>query len=109
MTHSVRFLGAVSLGIVLASSCAARADTVRTRRPAAAGHQIIVHPRYPPLTNGTGASVGSRNAYVYDTFRPPQRDSVQGTFVGVRGLDRLPNQFSLPGSNEPLIVLPPIF
>jgi hypothetical protein len=111
MTYSIRLLAAVALGIALASSCMARADTIRTRHPAAAGHQIIVHPRQPPppLTNGTGASVGSRQGFVLDTLNPPQRDSVQGTFVGQRGLDRLPNQYSLPQSNVPLFYLPQIF
>ena len=54
------------------------------------------------LTNGTGASVGEHNGYVYDTLKPPWRDTIQGTFVGQRGLDRLPNPYTLPGSNEPL-------
>jgi hypothetical protein len=110
MTQSIRLLAAVPLGIALVSSCVARADTIRARHPAAAGHQIVVHPRQPPpLTNGTGASVGSRHAYVLDTLNPPQRDAVQGTFVGQRGLDRLPNQYSLPQSNVPLFYLPQIF
>jgi hypothetical protein len=101
----------MALGFALASSSAARAqDSVQLRHPTPAGHQIIVHPRQPPpLTNGTGASVGSRHSYVLDTLNPPQRDAVQGTFVGQRGLDRLPNQYSLPQSNVPLFYLPQIF
>ena len=88
------------------SACpvAAQAETIhhRARHPAAAGRQIVVHPRDSYLTNGTGASVGSHNRFVLDTLKPPYRNTVQGTFVGLRGDERLPNQFSLPGSNEPL-------
>jgi hypothetical protein len=105
MTRSVSLFGAFVLGIALASSCAAKAQTVphRARHLAADGHQITVHARESWLTAGTGASVGSHNAYVLDTFRPLQRTSNEGTFVGVRGLDRLPNDFSLPQANRPLI------
>ena len=69
---------------------------------------ITVHERgvEPWLTLGTGAPVGSRNGYVLDTFRPPQRDTVQGTFVGwARNSDRLPNPDSLPQSNRPLLIV----
>ena len=65
-------------------------------------HQIIVHPRESYLTAGVGASVGEHNAYVYDTLKPPWRDTVQGSFVGLRGLDRLPNPYTVPGSDVPL-------
>jgi hypothetical protein len=106
MTHPVSLFGAAALGIVLASSCA-EAQTVhhRVHHRAAAGHEITVHARESWLTAGTGASVGSRNAYVLDTLRPPLRNTVQGTFVGMRGNDRLPNQYSLPESNRPLIIV----
>jgi hypothetical protein len=112
MTGLVRFLGAVTVGVVLGSSCA-NAQTVQNAQAAhhhparhpAAGHQIIVHPRQPYLTLGTGASFGSHNGYVLDTFKPLQRDTVQGTFVGLRGSDRLPNRFTVPGSEEPLFYL----
>lgn len=111
MTNSHKIAGAIALGVVLASSSLVNAETVRkqARHAAPAGHEITVHPRQSYLTNGTGASVGSRQGYVLDTFRPPQRNSVEGTFVGVRGLDRLPNQYSLPQSNVPLFMLPQIF
>jgi hypothetical protein len=114
MLSSIRMLGAVTLGMVLGSFCAANAQTAnpqaanaqtvqhRVKHPVAAGHQIIVHPRDAYLTAGVGASVGSHNAYVYDTLKPPWRDTIQGTFVGLRGLDRLPNQYTVPGSDEPL-------
>ncbi|MGH6797334.1 MAG: hypothetical protein ACREDI_02985 [Roseiarcus sp.] len=106
MTHPVSLLGAVALGIVLASS-SAEAQTIhhRARHPADAGHQITVHARESWLTAGAGATVGSRHAYVLDTLRPPLRTSNEGTFVGVRGLERLPNQYSLPQSNRPLIIV----
>jgi hypothetical protein len=108
MTHPVSLVAGVGLGIIFASSCA-EAQTVhhRARHPTPAGHEIVVHARgvEPWLTLGTWAPVGSRNGYVGDTFRPPQRDTVQGTFVGVRGTDRLPNPVSLPQSNRPLIIV----
>jgi hypothetical protein len=106
MTHSLKLAGAAALGIVVAASCA-QAQTVhhRARHPAAAGREVTVHARESWLTAGTGASVGSHNGYVLDTLRPPQRDTVQNTFVGVRGVDRLPNQYSLPESNRPLIIV----
>jgi hypothetical protein len=116
MTGSVRFLGAVTLAAVVGSSCAAHAQTAanaqtatnpqtvqhRVKQPAAAGRQIIVRPRQSYLTAGVGASVGSHNAYVRDTLKPPWRDTIQGTFVGLRGLDRLPTPYTVPGSDEPL-------
>ena len=107
MTRPVSLATAVAVGIILASSCA-EAQTVhhRARHPAPPGREIIVHEREQPwLTLGTWAPVGSRNGYVLDTLRPPQRDTVQNTFVGVRGTDRLPNPVSLPQSNRPLIIV----
>ena len=108
MTHPFSLVVTVAVGAIFASSCA-QAQTVhhRARHPAPAGHDVTVHERgvEPWLTLGTWAPVGSRNGYVSDTFRPPQRDSVQGTFVGVRGTDRLPNPVSLPQSNRPLIIV----
>jgi hypothetical protein len=110
MTHPVSLFGAVALGIALASSCA-EAQTVhhRAKHPAAAGtagRQITVRKGVEPwLTLGTWAPVGSRQAYAIDTLRPPQRTSNEGTFIGVRGLDRLPNDISLPQANRPLITV----
>jgi hypothetical protein len=109
MTHPVSLFGTVALGIVLASSCA-EAQTVHhpAHHRAVAGRQITVHEGVAPwLTLGTGASVGSRNAYVLDTLRPPQsqRTANQGSFSGVRGIDRLPNDLSLPEANRPLITV----
>ena len=105
MTHPVRLLGAVALGIVVASS-SVEAQTVhhRARHPAADGRQITVHKGVEPwLTLGTWAPVGSRNSYALDTLRPPLRNTIQGTFQGMRGNDRLPNDRTLPEANRPLI------
>ena len=106
MTRLVSLLGAVALGVVLASS-AAQAQAVhhhRAKHPAAAGRQITVRKGVEPwLTLGTWAPVGSRQAYVLDTFRPPQRNAIQGTFQGMRGNDRLPNDVRLPEANRPLL------
>src|SRR6476659_8228019 len=107
MTHPVSLLEAAALGIILASSCA-QAQTVhhRAHHSADAGRQITVRKAVEPwLTLGTWAPVGSRNGYVLDTLRPAQRTSNEGTFVGARGLDRLPNDVSLPQANRPLITV----
>jgi hypothetical protein len=110
MTHPISLFGAVTLGIVLASSCA-QAQTVhhRVKHPVAAapGRQITVRKGVEPwLTLGTWAPVGSRQGYVLDTLSPPlRRNTVQGTFVGMRGNDRLPNDISLPQANRPLITV----
>jgi hypothetical protein len=107
MTHSVSLLGAVALGIVFASTCAdAQPVHHRAKHPAPAGRQITVRQGVEPwLTMGTWAPVGSRNGYALDTLRPPQRYSNEGTFVAPRGLDRLPNDISLPQANRPLLTV----
>ena len=109
MTHPVSLFGAVALGAVLASSCAAQAQPVHHRahhHPAPPGRQITVRKGVEPwLTLGTWAPVGSRQGYALDTFRPPQRYSNEGTFVAPRGLSRLPNDVSLPQANRPLITV----
>lgn len=107
MAHPISLLGAVALGIVLAAS-SAQAKTVhhRAKHPAPTGRQITVRKGVEPwLTLGTWAPVGSRQAYAIDTFRPPQRYSNEGTFVSPRGLERLPNDVSLPQANRPLITV----
>jgi hypothetical protein len=107
MIRQIDALGAIALGIVLASTCA-DAQTVhhRAKHPAPAGRQIIVREGVEPwLTLGTWAPVGSRQAYALDTLRPAQRTSIEQTFVGVRGLDRLPNDIHLPEANRPLITV----
>jgi hypothetical protein len=61
----------------------------------------------PWLTLGTWAPVGSLQGYVLDTLSPPQaqRTANQETIQGVRGIDRLPNDVSLPEANRPLIIV----
>ena len=90
MTHPFSLVVSVTVGVILASSCA-QAQTVhhRARHPAPAGHDITVRERgvEPWLTLGTWAPVGSRNGYVQDTFRPPLRDAVQGTFANGRPMN----------------------
>jgi hypothetical protein len=109
MPHPVSLVGAAALGIVLASSCA-EAQTIhhRAHHPAAAGHEITVRKGVEPwLTLGTWAPVGSRQGYVLDTLSQPQaqRTANQQTIQGVRGIDRLPNDLSLPAANRPLLIV----
>jgi hypothetical protein len=58
-------------------------------RPATpAGRQITVHARPSYLTLGTQAPVGTvGNGYVYSTFNQPT--PIEGTFMGMRGRERL--------------------
>jgi hypothetical protein len=112
MAHPFSLVVAATVGVILASCCA-QAQTVHHRArhpaPAPAGHDITVHERgvEPWLTLGTWAPVGSRNGYVQDTFRPPQRDAVQGTFAAGRPMNsnRLPTPESLPQSYRPLLIV----
>ena len=64
----------------------------RAKHPEPAGRQITVHARPSYLTAGTAVPVGSvGNGYVYDTFNQPT--PIQGTFTGMRGRERLTDQF----------------
>jgi hypothetical protein len=64
----------------------------RAKRPAPAGRQITVHARPSYLTAGTQVPVGTvGNGYVYDTFAQPT--PVEGTFMGMRGRERITDQF----------------
>ncbi|HEY1454148.1 MAG TPA: hypothetical protein VGF57_11870 [Roseiarcus sp.] len=66
------------------------------KKPAPAGRDITVHARPSYLTAGTQAPVGSvGNGYVYDTFN--QATPIEGTFSGMRGRERLTDQFGNPG------------
>jgi hypothetical protein len=59
---------------------------------APAGRDITVHARPSYLTAGTQVPVGSvGNGYVYDTFN--QSTPIEGTFTGMRGRERLTDQF----------------
>jgi hypothetical protein len=109
MIRQLGLLGGVALAIVLASSCA-QAQTVHhhAKHPAVAGRQITVSKGVEPwLTLGTWAPVGSRQGYALDTLSPPQawRTANQVTIQGVRGIDRLPNDVSLPEANRPLLTV----
>jgi hypothetical protein len=107
MADSVSLVGAAALGILLVSSCA-QAQTLHhhAKHSAEGGRQIVVRQGVEPwLTLGTWAPVGSRQGYALDTLQPPQRTSNEGTFVGVRGVDRLPNNGSLPEANRPLLIV----
>jgi hypothetical protein len=65
----------------------------RAKRPAPAGREITVHARPSYLTAGTQVPVGTvGNGYVYDTFNQPT--PIEGTFIGLRGRERLTDQFS---------------
>src|SRR5580698_5705152 len=58
------------------------------QRPAPAGRQITVHARPSYLTLGTQAPVGTvGNGYVYSTFNQPT--PIEGTFMGMRGRERI--------------------
>jgi hypothetical protein len=60
----------------------------RAKRPVPEGRQITVHARPSWLTAGTQAPVGSvGNGYVYDTFNQPA--PIEGTFMGMRGRERI--------------------
>jgi hypothetical protein len=64
--------------------------------PAPAGREITVHARPSYLTAGTQVPVGTvGNGYVYDTFNQPT--PIEGTFSGMRGRERLTDQFGNPG------------
>ena len=68
-----------------------RSKSVRSiQRPA--GRQITVHRRPSYLTAGTQVPVGTvGNGYVYGTFAQPT--PIEGTFSGMRGRERLTDQF----------------
>jgi Ni/Co efflux regulator RcnB len=114
MVRFVRLLAAAALAAGLAAP-AARAQTSgpleqatpmraakphettlkkRARRPAHVGRDVTVHARHTPsyLTAGTQVPVGTvGNGYVYDTFNQPT--PIEGTFTGMRGRERLTDQF----------------
>ena len=59
---------------------------------APAGRDITVHARPSYLSAGTQVPVGSvGNGYVYDTFNQPT--PIEGTFSGMRGRERITDQF----------------
>jgi hypothetical protein len=60
----------------------------QAKQVAPSGRQITVHARPSYLTLGTQAPVGTvGNGYVYSTFNQPS--PIEGTFMGMRGRERL--------------------
>jgi hypothetical protein len=101
---AVKMLGIAALGAALVVSGAANAQTVHrhARHPAAAGHQIVVHARESYLTAGPGADPGQYNGYALDSISPTQyMPEIDHTTVGLRGQNRLPNNFTVPGCCNP--------
>jgi hypothetical protein len=107
MMRSVKILGAATFGIALAlvSAASAQTQTVHrhARHPAAEGRQITVYGRESYLTLGTAASPGDFNGYALNSISStaPFNPGVDHTTVGVRGLNRLPNNFTVPGCCVP--------
>lgn len=122
MTRPIGLAGAAALGSALALSGVAEAQTAhrhqarhmavvaadaRGQRAATSGYgrdgrQIIVHSRTPAwLTAGPYAFPGEYNNYALWTVTPINRPVVEQTFVGMRGVDRLPNNFTVPGCCVP--------
>ena len=103
--RSVAFLGAAA-AVVLWLSGAADAQTLHRhpRHPSGeAGRQIIVHAPESYLTLGTGASPGDFNNYALSTVgsTAPYMPEVDHTTVGLRGQNRLPTNFTVPGCCVP--------
>ena len=68
----------------------------RAKPPAPEGRQITVHARPSWLTAGTQAPVGTvGNGYVYSTLNQPT--PIEGTFSGMRGRERITDQFGNAG------------
>jgi hypothetical protein len=115
MIRSVRLLAAAALAAAFTSAASAQttgpldpappvqaakskqtALKKRAKHPVPAGRQITVHARPSYLTAGTQVPVGSTgNGYVYDTFN--QATPIQGTFMGMRGQERLTDRFGNAG------------
>ena len=70
----------------------------RAKHPAPAGRQVTVHARSRPsyLTAGTQVPVGTvGNGYAVDTFSQPT--PISGTFMGMRGQERITDRFGNAG------------
>jgi hypothetical protein len=111
MVLSVHFMRATLLALALASPVAkaetqpAKQSTIHARekhhrhaeKPKEEGRQVTVNKGTPSwLTLGSGASVNTGNNYVTSTFDQPS--TVEGTFSGYRGRERLVNQYGVPGA-----------
>src|SRR5271157_4002524 len=103
MFHTVKLAGAaLGLALALSSVADARPAHRHARQPAAEGRQITVYGRESYLTAGTGASVGQYNGYALDTFSGnAYMPYVDHTTVGLRGQNRLPTNFTVPGCCAP--------
>ena len=103
MVRAIIVRAAVALGVAAGLASAADAQSGR-ERPRPEGRQIVVHARESWLTAGTSAPVGSMNSYVTSgfgggptTFTP----FIDHTTAGVMGLERMPNNFTVPGCCAP--------
>ena len=103
MMRSFKALAAMALAGAILSPVAGEAQAVHrhhARQPAAAeGRDITVYGSESYLTAGTGATVGEFNNYALDTFSSSPTTfvpNVDHTTVGVRGLARIPNNFTVP-------------
>lgn len=106
MASSIRVLAAAALAATIIAPVVADAQTVhrRAHHPAAEGRDITVNARESWLTAGTYVPVGSQNGYVLSTFGGGGTTfvpNVDHTTVGVRGLERMPNNFTVPGCCVP--------
>lgn len=105
MPSPVKAYGAVALGLLIGFVSTADAQTVHrhVRHPAAEGRNITVYGSESYLTAGTGASVGAYSGYALNSISStaPFMPFVDHTAVGVRGLDRLPNNLTVPGCCTP--------
>jgi hypothetical protein len=106
MASSLRVLAAAALAAAVIAPVAADAQTAHrhVRHPAAEGRQITVYGRESWLTAGTSVPVGSLNNYVLSTFAGGGTTfvpNVDHTNVGVRGLERMPNNFTVPNCCVP--------
>jgi hypothetical protein len=104
MSRSIVTFAAVALGLAMGFAASANAEPAHARHAAASSRQIVVHARESFLTAGTNAPVGSMNNYVLSTFGGGAGTFVpfsDGTTGGVRGLERMPTNFTVPGCCVP--------
>jgi hypothetical protein len=104
MNRAIKSFGAAALAVALGLSTAAVAQTTHrhARHLSPAGRQIVVHARESYLTAGPGGVVGTANRYSNYTISAYRHmPEIDHTFAGQRGLDRLPNNFTIPGCCGP--------
>jgi len=101
MIRSAAFLCATaSIGLLLSSGADAQTRHRHLRHVVVEeGRQITVHAPESYLTLGTGASFGDFNKYALDTVSGVQgrMPEIDHTMQGLRGQNRLPNNFTVPG------------